>query len=368
MSLNLVQLAADNFHRANENPLNNGGNWTAPTGLSQGLQIVSELCQSAAALSTEYAGQYFNGAPLPEDQYASLTLATFENGSDASVAMYVRAAGSNQGQPISGYSLVLAISAQDSGVGANFSVSGGGIPFNSTLVTFSEGDVWTLAAVGNTLYVIRNGTVVATEVDSEAAYTSGEAFYNLQYFDDPQDSLQLSNVAIGFIPVISGNAGLAGATISWSGTSSGSMTADGSGNFSISGLAAGSYTITPSLTDYSFSPTSASETLGSSSITGVNFTATRTAWDISGNAGEPGATVSYSGTASGSVTADSLGNYIITGLANGPYIITPTHTGSTFVPTSRSETISSASIAGVNFTLFGGGNNNAGLLHLLGVS
>ena len=242
-----------------ENPLNNGGNWTAPTGLSQGLQIVSELCQSAAALSTEYAGQYFNGAPLPEDQYASLTLATFENGSDASVAMYVRAAGSNQGQPISGYSLVLAISAQDSGVGANFSVSGGGIPFNSTLVTFSEGDVWTLAAVGNTLYVIRNGTVVAYEVDSEAAYASGDVFYNFQYFFGPQNSLQLSNVAIGFIPVISGNAGLAGATISWSGTSSGQHTADGSGNFTISGLAEGSYTITPSLTDYSFSPTSASK-------------------------------------------------------------------------------------------------------------
>lgn len=74
---------------------------------------------------------------------------------------------------------------------------------------------------------------------------------------------------------ISGNAGVAGATVSYSGTASGSVTADGSGNYTISGLANGSYTITPSLTGYTFSPTSASETVSGSNITGVNFTATQ---------------------------------------------------------------------------------------------
>ena len=73
---------------------------------------------------------------------------------------------------------------------------------------------------------------------------------------------------------ISGSAGVAGATISWTGTSSGSTTADGSGNYTISGLANGPYTITPSLAGYSFSPTSAAETVSGSNITGVNFTAT----------------------------------------------------------------------------------------------
>jgi hypothetical protein len=73
---------------------------------------------------------------------------------------------------------------------------------------------------------------------------------------------------------ISGSAGVAGATVSYTGTSSGSTTADGSGNYTISGLSNGSYTITPSLTGYSFSPTNASETISGSSITGVNFTAT----------------------------------------------------------------------------------------------
>jgi len=74
---------------------------------------------------------------------------------------------------------------------------------------------------------------------------------------------------------ISGNAGVAGATVSWSGTASGSTTADGSGNYTIPNLVNGSYTITPSLTGYTFSPTSANETVNGSNITGVNFTATQ---------------------------------------------------------------------------------------------
>jgi len=73
---------------------------------------------------------------------------------------------------------------------------------------------------------------------------------------------------------ISGNAGVAGATVSWTGTASGSTTADGSGNYTIPSLANGPYTITPSLTGYTFSPASANETISGSNITGVNFTAT----------------------------------------------------------------------------------------------
>lgn len=73
---------------------------------------------------------------------------------------------------------------------------------------------------------------------------------------------------------ISGNAGTAGATVSWSGAASGSTTADGSGNYTIPNLANGSYTITPSKTGFTFSPTSSNQTVNNANITGVNFTAT----------------------------------------------------------------------------------------------
>jgi hypothetical protein len=82
----------------------------------------------------------------------------------------------------------------------------------------------------------------------------------------------------------------------------------------------------------------------------LSFITAGSTYSISGNAGEAGATVSWTGTASGSTTADGSGNYTITGLSNGNYTITPTKTGYTFTPTSRSETVSGSNITGVNFT------------------
>lgn len=73
---------------------------------------------------------------------------------------------------------------------------------------------------------------------------------------------------------IAGNAGVAGANVAWTGAASGSVTADGSGNYTTSGLADGSYTITPTKSGYTFSPTNSGQTLAGSNITGVNFTAT----------------------------------------------------------------------------------------------
>jgi hypothetical protein len=74
---------------------------------------------------------------------------------------------------------------------------------------------------------------------------------------------------------ISGSTGVAGAVVSYSGTASGSVIAGSGGAYSIPGLAPGSYTITPSLAGYTFSPTSHSETITSANIPGVNFTPTQ---------------------------------------------------------------------------------------------
>lgn len=70
---------------------------------------------------------------------------------------------------------------------------------------------------------------------------------------------------------------------------------------------------------------------------------------ISGNAGIAGALVSWTGPSSGSVTADSLCNYLITGLAPGVYTITPSHSGQAFNPGSQFITVSNINIVAVNF-------------------
>src|SRR3954468_24791968 len=62
-----------------------------------------------------------------------------------------------------------------------------------------------------------------------------------------------------------------GATVSVTGASATTVTADANGNYSFSGLANGSYTVTPSKTGVNFSPTSQNVSVNGASHTGVNF-------------------------------------------------------------------------------------------------
>ena len=144
---------------------------------------------------------------------------------------------------------------------------------------------------------------------------------------------------------ISGSAGTAGATLT---TGSVSTTSDGAGNYTLAGLAAGTYTVTPAKTGCTFSPASSSVTITASNVTGVNFTASCTTptFSISGNVGTSGATVS-AGT--GSTSSDASGNYSIAGFAAGTYTVTPSKSGCTFSPASSSITITSANVT-ANFT------------------
>src|SRR6202040_3778808 len=66
--------------------------------------------------------------------------------------------------------------------------------------------------------------------------------------------------------------------------------------------------------------------------------------------GGSGSTLTLSGGASGTTTADSAGNYSFLGLANGTYTIAPSHPGFAFTPTSQSMSVNGANVTGVNFT------------------
>jgi hypothetical protein len=144
---------------------------------------------------------------------------------------------------------------------------------------------------------------------------------------------------------ISGSAGTNGATVS---AGSSSATSDASNNYTISGLAAGTYTVTPSKSGCTFSPSSQSVTITSSNVTAINFTASCTAptFTISGSAGTSGVTVTAG---SSSTTSDASNNYSMSGFAAGTYTVTPSKSGCTFSPASQSVTITSANVT-ANFT------------------
>ena len=82
---------------------------------------------------------------------------------------------------------------------------------------------------------------------------------------------------------ISGSAGTAGATVTAGGISA---TSDATSAYSVAGLSAGTYTVTPSKTGCTFSPASQSVTVGPNA-TGINFTATCTSGDKQLTSGVP---------------------------------------------------------------------------------
>lgn len=149
---------------------------------------------------------------------------------------------------------------------------------------------------------------------------------------------------------------LSGVTVTLSGSGSGSATTGAAGTWSFAGLADGAYTVTPSRSGFTFTPTSRSVTLAGVDSTGNDFAATATpaAHAISGTVtlgGNPmsGVTVTLSGAGAGSATTGASGTYTFAGLADGSYTVTPSRLNYGFTPASVSLTLAGTDSAGNNF-------------------
>ncbi|MCX5885765.1 MAG: carboxypeptidase regulatory-like domain-containing protein [Proteobacteria bacterium] len=146
-----------------------------------------------------------------------------------------------------------------------------------------------------------------------------------------------------------------GVTITLSGDASQTTTTNALGNYTFSGLTNGTYTVTPSKSGYAFDPPSRAVTISGASQTGQDFTATAAGiYSISGTvtlsgSGLSGVTMTLSGTLSRTTSTDSSGNYSFTGLINGTYTVTPSKSGYTFNPPSRTITVADASWTGQDF-------------------
>jgi len=152
-----------------------------------------------------------------------------------------------------------------------------------------------------------------------------------------------------------------GVTITLSGDGSGTTTTDAGGNYSFTGIANGSYIVTPALAGYIFTSTSRAIRVSGANATAIDFTSATSAdslYSISGivtnsdNDGEAlnNVTMTLSGANSGTVTTDTNGSYTFSGLANGGYTLIPSLSGYVFNPSSSSQTIGGKNITGLNFT------------------
>jgi hypothetical protein len=186
-------------------------------------------------------------------------------------------------------------------------------------------------------YYIQSGTLYRINLDGsgKVALTTGIDVY--------------SGVDFGLTPiqgfgiagkVLKNGSALAGVTMTLTGASGGTRTTDASGAYSFDALpAGGSYTVTPSFANHTFSPASAPFNNLQSSQT-ADFTATLITFNISGQvtksgSGLAGVTITLTGGPGGTRTTDTSGNYAFTGLpSGGNYTLTPSLTNYTFSPSS----------------------------------
>ncbi len=213
----------------------------------------------------------------------------------------------------------------------------------------SAGAAWSLTPSGTKRWMAPGSSTLATTASSPAV-SQDAVFFNATLTTPPPATYSISGTI-----TLSGGGALRGVTVTATGgsSSSPSATTDSSGNYTITGLADGTYTLTPTLSGYAFTPATASVAVNGADVTGKNFTASlgysiSGTVTLSGGSGLAGVTLS-SGTGV-TATTDSSGLYTLSPLPVGVYTVTPTLTGYTFSPASLSVTIVNANVGGQNFT------------------
>jgi Carboxypeptidase regulatory-like domain len=104
---------------------------------------------------------------------------------------------------------------------------------------------------------------------------------------------------------------------------------------------------------------------GSSQTVSHTYTISGT---ISPSSGGSGSTLTLSGPTMGSTTADGSGNYSFAGLANGTYVVTPSHSGYTFSPSLQTVTMNGTDATNVNFSAATQTSNSVDLSWIASVS
>ena len=152
-----------------------------------------------------------------------------------------------------------------------------------------------------------------------------------------------------FTFTISGNAGIAGATLSWFDGTDKTTTADVSGNYALTVPSGWSGTVTPAKTGYNFNPVNIPYTNVTANLTAQNYAATPIVYTISGSTGTAGVTLSWTDGTPKTTTSDGSGNYSFTVSYNWSGIITPELAGFTFTPANISLSNVLANTPGQDF-------------------
>jgi hypothetical protein len=196
------------------------------------------------------------------------------------------------------------------------------------VVTIDDQPVFTASATQKNAY--RNYTLVSIDVHG---FANGKA-HLIKFLGSTSNQLvtfNLDDVVLKGCPIISGNAGTAGATLRYTG---GIATADNSGNYSIRVPFGWTGTVTPSKASHIFSPASRQYTNVLSDQSGQNYAATRM-YTISGNTSVGGVRLDYTNGAPKTIFSQANGNYSLTLPGGWTGILAPTHECFAFTPANQ---------------------------------
>lgn len=137
-----------------------------------------------------------------------------------------------------------------------------------------------------------------------------------------------------------------------------SIVTNSAGYYTFGHVANGSYTISPTLSTATLIPQSRNVTVANANISGQDFVVSSgtpgatysVAGRISTSAGAAVANVQVSRTGSATpVTTNTAGYYTFTGVPNGSYTLTPSLSGKTFSPATKTVTVNGANVGSQNF-------------------
>ena len=219
--------------------------------------------------------------------------------------------------------------------------------------TTGAGGAYSLTALANGSYTVTPSLTGYTFSPASAAVSVSGA--NVTGTNFTATAVTPATYSITGMVTTATGAAASGVTLTLTGSAGGSQTSDASGAYTFSSLAAGTYTVTPTLAGYTFAPASAQVTITTANQTATTFVATAVVQatytltgSVSGAVGS-GVTVNLTGATTASTTTAANGTYSFSGLADGSYTVTPSLTGYSFAPVSSSVTINGANPAATNF-------------------
>jgi hypothetical protein len=159
----LTQVAADNFTRANENPLSDGGNWSTISGVNA-LQLYSDVATYATSPT---GAAIWTGNTFTNDQYVDVVFSSAAIGNTYSWW----AVRENTSSSAVYYTQL---------VGAGYGNSGtyhiyktGGTSLGTYAMTINSGDVLRLQVTGYCVMVWQNGNFMGAATDAAGSVASG---------------------------------------------------------------------------------------------------------------------------------------------------------------------------------------------------